>query len=320
MLAKVLAPYIASLLMVGVMPVDPVLLDGAADGAVPPSVQRLHPSPRRASLPLLGMTSGSQPVKADLASYGPQITAESAIVVDAYSGATLYAKNPDDARPIGSISKLMAGLVFLDTKPNLDATVSFLPSDITFGGRIYISANATLATRDLLKAAIISSDNSAVMSLVRLSGMSKEDFVARMNAKAQELGLRDTTFDDPTGLSSGNTASARDITGLLAAARLNPVLAPLMSTVQATIMTSAGPVVLDNTDDLLRTGPQGIIVEGGKTGYIPEAGYCVTSSFYKDGARIFVVVLGTETPNARFRDASALAGWAFETFTWPGSR
>ncbi len=266
--------------------------------------------------------SGRGPTKVDKTSIGVVTSAVSAIVMDRQTGEILYEKNADTPRSIGSISKLMAVLVFLQGKPNLDASASIQPEDVRFGGEQHVAVGDQVTVRDLLKAALIGSDNTSVYALMRLSGMSEGDFVSRMNETAADMGLENTTFEDPSGLSPENRSIAPDLARLVDEAVKNPIIRSLTEMPSADIVGTSGRVYkVETTDDLLGSflnkPPYQIV--GGKTGYLPEAGYCFGSVFSKNGKdEIVVVVLGSHSMQGRFQDAKALAAWAYKAYAWPG--
>lgn len=252
-------------------------------------------------------------------SLGVITSAESATVVDARSGAVLFEKNRQESRAIGSMTKLMTALVFLREVSDLDAPATLLPDDERPGGREHLVVGDQYRVRDLLAASLISSDNSATMALVRISGLSAGDFVARMNERAAEIGMQQTTFADPTGLSVDNRSVASDLVLLLRAALSQPDIRELTQHASAEVTGISGRVYpLEATNELL-DGPlnqEPYAIIGGKTGFLPEAGYCLGVEVQKDGQTIYVVVLGSKTLPQRFSDVMALSVWAFETFSW----
>jgi len=261
------------------------------------------------------------PHKIDPQSIGVVTSAVSALVVDAASGTTLYEKDIDESRSIGSITKLMTALVFLSDEPDLAARANIQPDDVRSGGREHVAIGDEVSMRDLILASLVSSDNSATMALVRLSGLSEGDFVARMNEKAAEIGMTSTTFRDPTGLSPENRSVAPDIIALLKAALGNDMIRSATEQASASVTGSSGRTyTLENTNELL----EGFINEppykivGGKTGYLPEAGYCLGVRMQRDGGQdIYVVVLGADSKEGRLQDVKALTVWAYKTFEWP---
>src|SRR3989338_235384 len=145
--------------------------------------------------------SSLAPIKKDPFSLGMVVSAKSAVIIDSASQAVLFEKEARSIRSIGSLTKLMSALVFLETHPNLSSPATFLLEDRETGGREIVAAQDVLTIHDFLLASLVSSDNSATRSLMRLSGMSSADFVAKMNILAKEWGMAQTFFVDPTGLS-----------------------------------------------------------------------------------------------------------------------
>lgn len=264
------------------------------------------------------------PTKVEPTSVGVVTSAVSATVVDRSTGMVLYEKNGDEPRSIGSISKLMTAYVFLRGNPDLDAPAVIVPEDVRSGGVQHVSVNDTVTVRDLLRASLVGSDNSATAALVRISGMREGDFVGRMNEMAAEIGMRATTFLDPTGLSPDNRAIVSDVARLLDAALSVDVIRETTQMSSASFVGASGRVYsIRTTDDLLGSflnqAPYAVV--GGKTGYLPEAGYCLGSLVSENGGHeIMVVVLGSETIAGRFQDVKALAAWAYKAYEWPDER
>ena len=163
----------------------------------------------------VALIADRSPKKIEPNSIGVVTSARSAIVVDRSTGAVLYEKNSTEPRSIGSITKLMTAFVFLKGNPNLDVAAALEGEDVRTGGMQHISVGDMVTVRNLLQSSLVGSDNSATAALVRLSGMSQGDFVARMNEVAAEIGMTSTTFLDPTGLSSDNRSVAPDVVRLI---------------------------------------------------------------------------------------------------------
>lgn len=274
----------------------------------------------RAGLPAAPDASRS-PKKVDPNSVGVVTSAVSAIVVDRATGSVLYEKNGEEPRSIGSITKLMTALVFLKGNPDLASPTALQASDVRAGGVQHVSIGDTVTVDDLLHASLVGSDNSATAALVRLSGLSEGNFVGKMNEAASELGMRATTFLDPTGLSADNRSIASDVVRLIDAAMRVDVIREATEQPVAAFRGSSGRAYsIDTTDELLNSflnrTPYRVI--GGKTGFLPEAGYCLGSLVSEnDGHEIVVVVLGSETITGRFQDVKALSAWAYKVFEWP---
>lgn len=261
------------------------------------------------------------PIKTDANSVGVVTSAVSAIVVDRATGAVLYEKNVAEPRSIGSITKLMTAFVFLRGNPDLTSPAALQPSDVRSGGVQHVSIGDTVTIRDLLHASLVGSDNSSTAALVRLSGLSEGDFVGKMNEAAAEIGMRATTFLDPTGLSSDNRSVAPDVVKLIDAVMRVDVIREATEQPVATFRGASGRAyAIATTDDLLNSflNRAPFRVVGGKTGFLPEAGYCLGSVVSEnDGHELVVVVLGSETIMGRFQDVKALAAWAYKVFEWP---
>lgn len=263
------------------------------------------------------------PVKRDPRRLGVVTSAESAIVVDRRSGEILFEKNRDTPRSIGSITKLMTAFVFLDGQPDLDAPTMLLPADVRLGGVQHIPLGQTVRVRDLLYASLVSSDNSATAALVRLSGMAFGDFVAKMNETAADMGMTQTQFVDPTGLSAKNTSVVFDIARLVNQVSEQELIRDATTHATYVLQTESGSsYVLENTDDLLTSvinqDPYKILAA--KTGFLPEAGYCFGAMFSRANKdEVISVVLGSESDIERFQDVKAMTSWVYDVYSWEGS-
>lgn len=255
------------------------------------------------------------PIKKDALSLGPRLSAQSAIVVDADSGAILFDKNSTAIRPLASLSKLMAALVFLEAKPNLSQVVAMASDDDREGGRAYIKPNESATLENYLKASLLGSANNATIVLSRSAGVTSDEFIKKMNQKAQALGMKATVFKDPTGLDTGNASSGRDIAKLLRAASTNETLRRLTATHKEVISLSDGttrPIL--NTDGLLGSIVNIVL---GKTGYLDEALYNFSAvAKLKNSHEVYIVVLGAASSAERFQDAKNLAIWTQGTYEW----
>jgi serine-type D-Ala-D-Ala endopeptidase (penicillin-binding protein 7) len=321
MIAKALSHLLFAASIVNFFPVDGAILEWQAglDVSTDSAVAQLLEGPA-AHLPVAADRIIPPPEKVDNHSFGVVTSAQSAIVIDTASGTTLFAKNPNELRPIGSITKLMSALVFLDTQPLLTDIVTVTDEDFAGTGRVYLYYDDPVVLLDVLGASMVGSDNTATMALVRFSGLSTEDFVARMNMKAIELGMFTSRFEDPSGLSAQNVSTVGELAILLAEAKKQPILAEFMTEATLSITQGSGRVsVIPSTNQLLTSSLNAgdYRITGGKTGYIPQAGYCLATAIEHEGAEIYIVVLGASEMEDRFADAESLAGWTFKTFQWP---
>ncbi|MCX6714563.1 MAG: serine hydrolase [Candidatus Uhrbacteria bacterium] len=295
-------------------------------------VQRLatHPSEQAPSLynfftlpnAHLPQSADAAPTKIHPNSLGVVTSAESAIVVDRKTKQILFQKNIDTPRSIGSITKLMTAFVFLSTNPDLNAPAKLQAEDFRAGGVQHVGFGDDATVKDILYASLISSDNSATASLARLSGMSIQDFVVKMNKTAISMGMERTHFEDPTGLSPRNESVVSDLVKMLDVVAQNDIIRDATEHDTFAITTVSGKTYnLKSTDQLLSSfvNQQPYRIVAGKTGYLPEAGYCLGTVLNHDGAGdIIVVVLGSETNADRFQDIKSLAVWSYQTFKWPG--
>ncbi len=250
------------------------------------------------------------------------LTAQAAYVMDSETNLPLFAEQENDIRSIGSLTKIMTALVFLETQPDWDKVVTIEEND-SGQGRLYLAEGETATVRVLFNVALVSSSNNATLALARSTGLSLEEFMARMNAKAQVMGLADTHFTEPTGLDPANQSTAREVVLLLKAALSEKMIRETVSQKKYNFqLKNSRPRVADSTDLLLfEKFPQGGIdrIIGGKTGYVEEAGYCFAFAAENEkGHQIISVVLGSGTHFSRFSEAKALADWAFKAYEWPG--
>jgi len=308
----------------GLVPVDAAQLEyhaGAGGGLEQGLLPVFSQEELFSSLPVADERPIDYPVKVDKDSYGIVTTAKSALVMDVDSGMMMYAKRPQQIRSIGSVTKLMSALIFLDQNPVLSRVVQLdSDQDLVYGGRIYLNFNDGISLEDLLGASLVGSDNSATKSLARFVDLTEEDFVAKMNEKARELGMVNTRFADLTGLDAGNVSTTHDLTKLLIAAESEVIVKKYMQSPAITVRQSSGTSIqIDNTNATLKSylNEGDFSIEAGKTGFLPQAGYVLATIVGEGDHRIFVVVLGADSAEDRFVEVKGLSSWAFKTFKWP---
>ncbi len=242
----------------------------------------------------------------------PRLYCKAALVVDHETGEILYAKNENQSRAIASLTKLMTAIVYLDTKPDLTRKMSITKEDARNSARSNLRRGETFVAIDLLHSALMSSDNRAARAISRASGLSKEDFVSRMNLKANELGMWNTQFVEVTGLAEGNMSTAYDCALLLDAALEYDLIREITTTQRYAFKS------LDRRKRLHRsTNSNRLIfsrhkIHGGKTGYICESGWCLaTRASNQDGREITTIILGSTSNPQRFRDADRAITWGY---------
>jgi len=209
------------------------------------------------------------------AAYSGGANARAALVVDATTGEVLFDKNSGQAMPIASLTKLMTAMVFLEMKPDLSRRVMVSREDLAGSGHTKLRAGEIITMRDLLHMALLSSDNAATRTLVRNADLPPEEFLARMNRKAQVMGLQQTRFVEFTGLSEQNVSSATEYAQILKRAGGEPMIRHITMLPDYTFRGSRGDHHLVNTNRLCRYGV--FDVRGGKTGFISESGYCLAT-------------------------------------------
>ena len=247
-----------------------------------------------------------------------EITAKSAIAVDAKTGLIMYGKNTREQRSIASITKLMTAIVFLEQQPDLKRMITIQSGDRHEGGMISFNIGEKMTLADVLNAALVASDNDAAYILSRSTKLSVTDFIAAMNTKASALGMEQTSFVDPTGLNKKNVSTAADLVRLIEAAIAVPEIQTATTHRSFTAQVlglddNTREVKLYTTDRLLQGGYLEVI--GGKTGYLPESGYCLAAKVKnKSGQEEFIVVLGSATLPDRFQNLKALDYFTTKTY------
>jgi D-alanyl-D-alanine endopeptidase (penicillin-binding protein 7) len=273
------------------------------------------------TMPTAAFAKGSRPIATYTHGGMPNVQAQAAVAIDLTTGETLYTKNPDAVRPIASISKLMAMLVVLDPVRHLelDAPTTMIDSDrqIAFGGaRSRLPVGMSFTNRDLLHAALMASDNRAVPALGRAVDLNPKQLVGAMNAKAKELGMTSTHFEDPVGLNPGNTSTPRDLVLMLKAAIHQPLISEITQKAKYVAHPVGHPgwtIEYNNTDVIARSGKFSVLT--GKTGYTDLALYCLaiavrmTAAQQHDVAMVFLGAVGKMT---RFADFHRTAQWLTE--------
>ncbi len=232
-----------------------------------------------------------------------------ALVQDAASGETLYAKNQNAVLPIASITKLMTAIVILDAGLNLEQRVAISDEDYDHvkGTRSRLRPGTVLTRDELLLIALMASENRAAASLGRTFPGGTEAFVAAMNAKSAALGMNDTRFVDPTGLSSSNVSSAQDLARLVAAAHEYPLIRQYSTRESATVQSLGRPLGYRNTNGLVRSLHWDIGLS--KTGYISEAGRCLVMRVRLASREVIVVLLDSWGKLSRVGDANRIKKW-----------
>lgn len=238
-----------------------------------------------------------------------------ALVLDENTGAVLYGKNMDTVHPIASLTKLMTAIVILDSGLPLDATIRVENDDIDRerGSRSKMRIGEVLARRDMLRLALMSSENRAATALARTFPGGRDAFVATMNRRAGKIGMTATWFVDSSGLSSKNVSTARDLTKLVATAARYELIRDYSTTPQVLLkrLDSGTQVNYINTNLLLRRDNDWEI-NISKTGYLNEAGYCLVLQALIDRRVVNIVLLDSYGRYSRVGDANRIKKWIEE--------
>jgi len=234
-----------------------------------------------------------------------------AVVVDASANRPVYAKGANDVTPIASLTKLMTAIVTLDAGPSLDEAIAIDVDDLDFvkGTNSRLRMGAELPRREMLRLALMSSENRAASSLARNYPGGTSAFVAAMNAKAEALGMTRTSFSDPTGLSPRNVSTANDLALLVAAAAQYPQIREFSTTGSHYVEVQPTGQLLgfNNTNNLVKNAQWDITVS--KTGYIREAGKCLVMLATIASKPFVIVLLDSAGKYTRLGDAQRVRHW-----------
>jgi D-alanyl-D-alanine endopeptidase (penicillin-binding protein 7) len=237
------------------------------------------------------------------------VQSSAALVLDQTSGAILFEKNPAAVLPIASITKLMTAMVVLDANPNLNETLVIGEDDVDIikGTRSRLKVGTRLAREEMLRLALMSSENRAAAALSRNYPGGREVFVAAMNQKAKTLGLVDTRFQDPTGLTAANVSSPRDLAKMVDAAHQYPLIREFSTTSEGEFNIAGRPQQFRNTNMLVKSPIWEIGLS--KTGYINEAGKCLVMQAWLNNKPTIIVLLDSSGKMTRIGDANRIKRW-----------
>lgn len=242
----------------------------------------------------------------------PTLSAPAAAVLEASTGKPVYGRAGGQRRLIASTTKVMTALVTVSST-RLDRVCVAPPYAASpLETQIGLRPGERMRVRDLLRALMLASANDAAAALAVCVAGSREAFVERMNARARQLGLRNTRFATPVGLDHpSNYSSAADLARLAIAARANPFLRRTMDLPRATLRSGDRVRTVVNRNRLVHQVPW---VDGVKTGHTFAAGYVLIASGTRGGATFVASVLGEPSEAARDADALALLRWAFAAY------
>jgi len=240
-----------------------------------------------------------------------RLASANVLVLDVQDGRRMYAKAADEVTPIASLTKLMTAMVVLDTHPSMDEVVAVDMDDFDYikGSRSRLRMGTTLSRGEMLRLALMSSENRAASSLARHYPGGNVAFVAAMNAKAAELGMTHTRFEDPTGLSPNNVSTANDLALMVGAAAQYPLIREYTTTPAHYVeMQPSGKMLgFNNSNALVKNVSWDIQLQ--KTGYIREAGRCVVMLATIASRPMVIVLLDSLGKYTRLGDAQRVKHW-----------
>ncbi len=239
----------------------------------------------------------------------------SAMVIDPKTNKMLWSYQPDKQMSAASLTKMMSAVVAIEAGLPWTKIMKLQKAEQVGGAEIPMKVGSRLSVQDAFYGAMIASANNATLLFSRATGLSQKNFIARMNKRAKKLGMKNSTFTDPSGLKISNQSTARDIALLAKAAFAKPPVraAMLRGSHTMRLVGTKKVVTVKNTDRLLTKDPE-VLVSGGKTGFLPDVGYHLAVKLRPangKGKELLVVVMGVPTYRGAFASAKSLAEWAW---------
>lgn len=244
-------------------------------------------------------------------SASPGVMSGNALVIDVATGRTLYQKNPNQVRPIASLTKLMTAVVVLEARQSLGQTLTIDDNDRDRIKSTHsrIQMGTKVSRRDALHLALMSSENRMASALARHYPGGKAAFVRAMNQKARQLGMRNTRFVDSTGLSTRNVSTARDLAKLVAIAYRQPLIRQFTQDPNRE-MRFAKPsysLMFNNTNPLVKNPDWSVRLS--KTGYTNEAGRCLVMRAKPGSRELAIILLNAQGKRTPVGDANRIRKW-----------
>ncbi len=254
--------------------------------------------------PSFGQLAGLHSVHDQLA-----LKSSVALVIDQDTREVLFRKNDSAVLPIASLTKLMTGLIVSEGKLPMDEMITISQDDVDTekGSRSRLNVGATLSRGELLHLSLMSSENRAAHALGRTYPGGMTAFVSLMNAKAKMLGMKDTRYVEPTGLSSNNQSSAQDLATLVQTAYNDSVLREYSTSPGHQVEVGNRTLQYNNTNRLVKHPSWDIGLQ--KTGYISEAGQCLVMQTKIAGRKLIMVFLDSAGKLSRIGDAERVRKW-----------
>lgn len=258
----------------------------------------------RPAKPSFGQLAGLHHATDDL-----NLKSSVALVIDQDTQEVLISKNDQAVLPIASLTKLMTGLIVSEANLPMDESITITQQDVDTekGSRSRLRVGTSLSRGELLHLALMSSENRAAHALGRTYPGGLAVFTKLMNYKAQLLGMKDTRYVEPTGLSSSNMSSARDLVKLVDAAHQQPLLRELTTSTGYQVSVGNRVLQFNNTNRLVKNPSWDIGLQ--KTGYISEAGRCLVMQTKVAGRQLIMIFLDSAGKLSRLGDAERVRHW-----------
>ena len=255
------------------------------------------------------MSAGAGTIAPDPAKL--KLSSANVLIVGAGDGNPIYSKNAESVAPIASITKLMTAMVVIDAKQPVDELLSIDIADMDMikGSHSRLRLGVELPRKEMLRLALMSSENRAASALCRYYPGGADACVGAMNAKAVKLGMSHSHFTDPTGLSSDNMSTASDLVRMVRAASEYPLIREFSTTPAAIVDVppTGRSVAFQNTNALVRGGAWDIQLQ--KTGFIREAGRCLVMMANVASQPVVIVLLDSIGRMTRIGDANRIRYW-----------
>jgi serine-type D-Ala-D-Ala endopeptidase (penicillin-binding protein 7) len=287
---------------------NPKMVQKSKSRVVKTSVRRhVSKAPRAhavAAVPSFGQKAGLHSTSDSLS-----LRSSVAYVIDQDTHEVLLSKNDNAVLPIASITKLMTGLLISEAKLPLDEQITITQDDVDTekGSSSRLRVGTTLTRGELLHLALMASENRAAHALGRTYPGGLSEFVGLMNAKAAQLGMKDTSYVEPTGLSSHNQSSAKDLATLVGTAYHDALLRELSTSASYAVEVGNRTLNYNTTNRLVKNPSWDIGVQ--KTGYISEAGQCLVMQAKVAGRKLIMVFLDSTGKLSRIADAERVRKW-----------
>jgi D-alanyl-D-alanine endopeptidase (penicillin-binding protein 7) len=232
-----------------------------------------------------------------------------AYVIDQETNEVLLSKNDQAVLPIASITKLMTGVLISESKLDLNEPITITQEDVDTEkmSSSRLKVGTTLPRGELLHLALMASENRAAHALGRTFPEGLSAFVQKMNEKAVQLGMKDTSYHEPTGLSSKNQSSAKDLATLVAHAYHDPLLREFTTSPSHSVEVGSKTMEFHTTNRLVKNPNWEIGLQ--KTGYISEAGQCLVMQAKVAGRQLIMVFLDSAGKLSRIADAERVRHW-----------